>query len=519
MMNSSSLRLGSLIVFLTAGVFTPGEAALVGSGGYTNAFSSQPPAADWSTFSITGAAADLGSAAALENALQAVGAGSITAATGSDPGNPPAITATAVWSSTGLYLQTRATGNGATLLMCTLVNNLGADASAASISYDFARLEVLAEEAEGHRAYYSTSGATGSWIPIPAFSSANPVRLTATLNVVWPSGTALYLLWADDNGSLSPDTALQIDNFSVTATPATQIPVAITAQPQSRTVAELFPASFTVGTVGNPAPSFQWYRNDVLIPGATEATYTIPAAPLTDHTARFKVVAANVASNVSYSVTSDDAVLTVTADTVRPVLLTAIPSGLNQIVAVFSERLAPASVINLANYSVTGSSGNLTILNAALDPSQTNLLITVGDMTLGTTYTLTVSSVTDQSAAANVILANSQKQFVAVTYTFADIGTPPIAGSFSGAGNGFDMTSGGTNIAGASDQFSFNYQLLATDFDVKVRVASLGLSDTWAKAGLMARETLNANSRYPLPVRSPPAPVPSRSTIPTPGCA
>ena len=30
------------------------QAALVGSGGYTNAFAAQPPAADWSTFSITG---------------------------------------------------------------------------------------------------------------------------------------------------------------------------------------------------------------------------------------------------------------------------------------------------------------------------------------------------------------------------------------------------------------------------------------------------------------------------------
>jgi hypothetical protein len=503
MTKPSSLRLGSLILFLTAGVFTSGEAAQVGSSGYTNAFSALPPAADWSTFSITGAAADLGNAATLESALQAVAAASINGPVINDPADPPAILGSAVWSSTGQYLQTRATGNGATLLMCTLVNNLGADASAATIGYSFAKVALVAEEVEGHRAYYSTNGASGSWIPIPAFASANPGTLTATLNVTWRSGTTLYLLWADDNGSGSPDTGLQIDNFSISATPATQIPVSITAQPQSRTVTELFPVSFTVGTVGNPAPSFQWYRNDVLIPGATAATYTIPAAPLSDHTAHFKVVAANVASNVSYSVTSDDAILSVTADTGRPVLLTAIPSGLNQIVAVFSERLAPASVINVANYSVTGSSGNLTIQSAALDASQTNLLINVSAMTLGTTYTLTVNNVTDQSVAANIIAADSQKQFLAVSYTFADVGAPAIAGSSSGAGNGFDMTSGGTNIAGASDQFSFNYRLLATDFDVKVRVASLALSDTWAKAGLMARENLNANSRYAASIATP----------------
>src|SRR6185295_15813244 len=49
-----------LPVLLATGGFVPGvRAASVGTSGYTNAFSVQPPTADWSTFSIGGGAGTL----------------------------------------------------------------------------------------------------------------------------------------------------------------------------------------------------------------------------------------------------------------------------------------------------------------------------------------------------------------------------------------------------------------------------------------------------------------------------
>ena len=78
---------------------------------------------------------------------------------------------------------------------------------------------------------------------------------------------------------------------------------------------------------------------------------------------------------------------------------------------------------------------------------------------------------------------------------FINIGNPARLGSGTSSGNGYDMTAGGTNILGASDQCFYAYLQLDRDFDVKVRLASLSFSDTWAKAGLMARESLSANSR------------------------
>jgi hypothetical protein len=492
----NSLFLCFPVLFALGVIVGSANAASVGGSGYTTGFAAQPPASDWSSSSFGSAAGTISTAAGMDAAVQGFAAGSITTQLAADPGDPPALFGTAVWSSSGLYLQTRPTGNDATLLMCTLVNNLGVAASSVSISYDFAKVAVLVEEIPGQRAYYSLTGAAGSWTVIPQFSSASPGRLTANLNINWPSGSTLYILWCDDNDSPSPDTACQIDNFAVTATPSTLVPVTITNQPQNQIVGELQPVTFSVGAQGVPSPTFQWYTNDVAIIGATNPTYSITSTPLSYNGLQFKVIAQNTVSNVNYSATSTVATLTVNADTVRPVLLSAAPSGLIQVVASFSERLAPGSIGNVANYSIVGPAGALIISNAVLDASQTNIFIGVSPMTPGSNYTLTVNNVTDQSAAANAVANNSQIQFTATVVAFADIGSPTVPGSVANGGNGFNVTSSGTNISGVSDQFSFGYQQLAGNFNLKLRLDALSAFEAWAKGGLMARETLTSTSRF-----------------------
>jgi len=105
------------------------------------------------------------------------------------------------------------------------------------------------------------------------------------------------------------------------AFPLVQTPATITNQPADLTVTELSTASFSVGVSGNPPPTLQWYTNGAAISGQTNSIYTIPSAPLSDHGALVSVVAANIASNVTYMATSRVATLTVNADTTPPVLL------------------------------------------------------------------------------------------------------------------------------------------------------------------------------------------------------
>ncbi len=433
----------------------------------------------------------------MDAAVQLLSAASISTQLISDPGNPPGAGGVGTWSSTGFYVQTRPTSVAATLMMCTLVNNLGVEAIGVTVSYDFAMVAVLAEQVAGHRAYYSLTGAAGSWTLIPAFTGAPVGRVSTNLNVTIPNGGTLYIVWADDNADVSsPDTAMQIDNFSAIAIPGIQTPVTITAEPQNQNVAELQPASFTVGISGYLPPTVQWYTNNVAIANATNTTYSIASAPLHYNGLNFKAIAQNVANSTTYFATSQVATLTVNADNVAPVLLGAQAAGVGQVVAAFSERLALNSATNVSHYSVTGLMGALTISNAVLDASMTNVILTVSPMTPGSSYTLIVNGVTDPSAAANPVAANSTASFSAAALAYVDIGSPAIGGTIVTAGNGYNISGAGTNILGAADQFTFAYQPFAGDFDVKVRILSLSPTHPLARAGLMARESLTTNSRF-----------------------
>jgi glucose/arabinose dehydrogenase len=76
-----------------------------------------------------------------------------------------------------------------------------------------------------------------------------------------------------------------------------------------------------------------------------------------------------------------------------------------------------------------------------------------------------------------------------------DIGGP-VAGATSRVGEAWQLTAGGADIWGTSDQFRYAYQQREGDFDVAVRVASVTETDLYTKAGLMVRDSLNANARH-----------------------
>ena len=81
-----------------------------------------------------------------------------------------------------------------------------------------------------------------------------------------------------------------LPNIIVAPNAFVQTPVTITNQPQSQMVVEGAPVTFTAGIGGNPWPTFQWFRNDVPITGATNISHAIPAVLLTG-AGVFKVVA------------------------------------------------------------------------------------------------------------------------------------------------------------------------------------------------------------------------------------
>ncbi len=81
-------------------------------------------------------------------------------------------------------------------------------------------------------------------------------------------------------------------------------------------------------------------------------------------------------------------------------------------------------------------------------------------------------------------------------FSYTDIGNPAIKGTVKIAGNGFDITAGGADIWGVKDEFTFVYLEHTGDFDIAARIESLGATNLYTKAGLMAREDLTAGCRH-----------------------
>jgi hypothetical protein len=78
----------------------------------------------------------------------------------------------------------------------------------------------------------------------------------------------------------------------------------------------------------------------------------------------------------------------------------------------------------------------------------------------------------------------------------SDVGSPGLAGSYSRAGSTYVVKGGGADIFNSSDQFHFVYRTLDGDGQIVARVVSVQNTNASAKAGVMFRESLNANSRH-----------------------
>lgn len=328
----------------------------------------------------------------------------------------------------------------------------------------------------------------------------DPQFYQTTLNLASLLGAANKPLAALVFGMPQVSSATAI--YALSGILATSAPPYLVTQPANLTVTEVNSATFSAIVAGNPYPSLQWYFNGVPVTGATNSTFTIPAVPLSDNGGIIQLIASSTVSNVTYQAASSNAVLTVLQDTNPPVLEGAESLGLAQVEVNLSKRITANTATNTANYSLAGPEGPVSVLGAMQDVSESNVVLSVAPLVNGSEYLVTVNHLTDQTSLGNVIASNSQTDFIASIYLPAAIGNPFI-GSQTAISNGLILTSSGSAIGGTADQFQFASQSVSGDFDYEACLAKFSLSDTWAKAGLVARETLSPGGRFAASLATP----------------
>jgi hypothetical protein len=76
-------------------------------------------------------------------------------------------------------------------------------------------------------------------------------------------------------------------------------------------------------------------------------------------------------------------------------------------------------------------------------------------------------------------------------------GNPASVGSFvEGPAGTYTMTATGADIWDNSDEFHFAFKMLTGPGSIEAKVLSVDNTDPWAKAGVMIRETLDADSKF-----------------------
>lgn len=263
----------------------------------------------------------------------------------------------------------------------------------------------------------------------------------------------------------------------------------IIEQPGNATAVEGEIARFTVRMDPLTPAATQWRRNGVSLAGATSSTLEYGPVTMVDHQARFMAVLTNRLGSTN----SAQAILTVSPDVTPPTLASALNLGVQNTVQVtFSEPVEVATATNPGNYKFNNG---VTAIGATMGSDTRNVLLTTSPLSYGTSYTVTVSNVRDRAFTPNTISANSTISFTAVEYAPIDIGAVS-GGNTVNVPGGFDVTGKGLDLGGTTDEFQFGYQEKSGDFDIQVRLEGLQITDGWVQAGLIARESLNANAPF-----------------------
>lgn len=202
-----------LIISMTAACLTAQAAISVGAGGsvlfdFTDGNTVTNAGTGWNTLNVPGGGGDATTAAGLAALVNTNSTTIITALLGTSGTTPPSASSLSRRNNTRANVQTLPTGTAYGVLLATLQNDTGSSQSAVTINYTLGdeTTGTTTEEIPGHLAFWSLTGAPGSWteITIPSGGTVGAKSLIANVGT-WPSGGTLYILWADDNAAANRD--------------------------------------------------------------------------------------------------------------------------------------------------------------------------------------------------------------------------------------------------------------------------------------------------------------------------
>jgi hypothetical protein len=343
-------------------------------------------------------------------------------------------------------------------------------------------------------AYESTNEINWTWLGeyspvtngVSAFSPIVYVGMCTTAHVT-PPGLQLATAMYQNFGDYVDDVVLVNSPTNMTVESGTSATFSVLVHSESTVL---------YNGATNAFATYQWYTNDVAVPGATAAIYTTPLTTTNINGERVYCAVSAIGA-ATPTTNSTAATLTVVENSAQPTIVSAIgeyDSGTSDqyVDVTFSELMDLASILDPANYSISG----YTITGVELftnnlgvgDP--TNVVLEINKQITGS-FTVNVSNV--QSFSAIPIAADTAIATMADPLSSVDIGVIGTSGTtyYERSGSYLVDSDGQDICCSAEDGFRYVYTTRTNNFSVVVEVPYIFPADTWSKAGLMARETID----------------------------
>lgn len=304
-------------------------------------------------------------------------------------------------------------------------------------------------------------------------------------------GDNLSVRWQLPDGTLEePMTAASAAGTRLVPCDGIDLRPGIYQQPTNLTLVEGQNAQLFVLVTNRSSVSYQWTLSAVSLAGGTNPVYSISNVSVAANNGQiYQCIITNSAGRTTNAAIT----LTVVPDTTPPTVTRILNLGTTSVEVFYSEPVEAASATKPSNYVFTNG---VAVTGAVMGPDNASVILTTAPLAYGNTYALVINGVRDRATTPNTIALDTLAVFTALPFSPVDIGNPPGASTVTTAGNGVDVAGSGNDIGGTADQFGFGFTARTGDFDVMTRVEGLSLSDVWAKAGLMARESMDAGSRF-----------------------
>lgn len=286
-----------------------------------------------------------------------------------------------------------------------------------------------------------------------------------------------------------------------TSTAETGASIAIQTQPQDQEIQEGRSAVFTVEASANSASgsplalTYQWQRNGVDIPGATDRKYQTPPLNVDVSGSKYSVTVLSLGAQTQ----STAAEAKVLPDLTPPQIVSVgAMKNLNanrvQIGIVFNESVLQANAENISNYSIpsgTVLSAKWVANSSGTDRLEQGVVLEAEGILPGNTYSLKVQNIADTHG--NVLTESTPIDFSVSSFNWAQIGRTNIfpSAAFTTGAADFNLVSGGHAFWDVNDDITMVYEEVVGDFDKMAQIEFCDPSSTWARSGISARESLN----------------------------